>query len=203
MSKANRLLVALFLIWSCLADPSWARQAGGHPVLLISVDGLRPDDVFSASQRGVQLPNLRQMIAEGASARSVRNVTPTITMPNHTTLITGVPPSEHGIYDNLVFDPLRRRTDRYFWYAQDIKVPTLWDSKGQRGQCGQPVLARHSGGGFDRHERTALLARHGPRGYKANCRPIDAATNQRIGAGHRSKAAAVDVAHTRGGPGNW
>ena len=128
MSKANRLLVALFLIWSCLADPSWARQAGGHPVLLISVDGLRPDDVFSASQRGVQLPNLRQMIAEGASARSVRNVTPTITMPNHTTLITGVPPSEHGIYDNLVFDPLRRRTDRYFWYAQDIKVPTLWDA---------------------------------------------------------------------------
>ena len=133
MSIGPRILGTLALLWCCLAGPSWARLVEGHPVLLISVDGMRPDDVFTADQRGVRLPTLQRMIAEGASARAVRNVTPTVTMPNHTTLITGVPPSEHGVYDNLVFDPLRRRTDRYFWYAQDIKARTLWDAVKAKG----------------------------------------------------------------------
>ena len=133
MSSGFRMLHALAIVWCCLAGPAWARPAQGHPVLLISVDGMRPDDVFAADRNGLKLPNLRHMIAEGSSARAVRNVTPTITMPNHMTLITGALPSEHGAYDNLVFDPLRHRTDRYFWYAQDIKVPTLWDAVKAKG----------------------------------------------------------------------
>lgn len=119
------VLVALLGVnWSGAAA---ARPNHGNPVLLISVDGMRPNDIFEAEQRGLKLPTLRSMIAEGTYARSVKNVTPTITMPNHTTLITGVVPSVHGVYDNLVFDPLRRRLNRYYWYAQDINVPTLWD----------------------------------------------------------------------------
>lgn len=135
--SSNRLLFhlvrAVAILCCTVAAPLWARPDEGHPVLLISVDGMRPDDVFGAAERGMKLPTLQRMIATGTSARAVRNVTPTITVPNHLTLVTGVAPATHGIYDNLVFDPLRRRTDRYFWYAQDIKVPTLWDAVRARG----------------------------------------------------------------------
>jgi predicted AlkP superfamily pyrophosphatase or phosphodiesterase len=133
MTITVRLLDVLGIVCCCLAGSSWARPVQGHPVLLISVDGMRPNDVFNAEDHGIRLPTLQRMIVEGTSARAVRNVTPTITLPNHTTLITGTLPSEHGFYDNVVFDPLRRRTDRYFWYAQDIKVQTLWDAVKSKG----------------------------------------------------------------------
>jgi len=76
-----------------------------HPVLMISIDGLRPDYVTQADQRGLEVPNLRRILANGAHAEGVVNVSPTVTYPNHTTLVTGVLPSEHGIYNNELFDP--------------------------------------------------------------------------------------------------
>ena len=50
---------------------------------------------------------------------------PTVTYPSHTTLITGVPPARHGIYDNQIFDPEGRSNGAWYWYANAIKVPTL------------------------------------------------------------------------------
>ena len=50
---------------------------------------------------------------------------PTVTYPSHTTLITGVDPSVHGIYDNRIFDPEDKSDGAWFWYARNIKVPTL------------------------------------------------------------------------------
>lgn len=97
------------------------------PVLLISIDGLRPGDITDAAARGVKAPALRALMAEGAYATGVRNVLPTVTYPNHTTLITGVAPARHGIGSNTVFDPLGAADGGWYWYASDIKVPTLWD----------------------------------------------------------------------------
>lgn len=98
------------------------------PVLMISIDGLRPGDVLDAPARGLKLPTLRALMAGGAYAQGVRNALPTVTYPNHTTLITGVWPIKHGIANNLTFDPLRQNMDGWYWYASDIKVPTLWDA---------------------------------------------------------------------------
>jgi predicted AlkP superfamily pyrophosphatase or phosphodiesterase len=55
-------------------------------------------------------------------------VVPTVTYPSHTTIITGVSPAKHGIYANTTFDPLRKNFGGWYWYAEDIKVPTLWDA---------------------------------------------------------------------------
>ncbi len=63
----------------------------------------------------------------------MRNVLPTVTYPNHTTLITGVAPALHGIANNVAFDPLQVNQEGWYWYARDIKVATLWDAVHKAG----------------------------------------------------------------------
>jgi predicted AlkP superfamily pyrophosphatase or phosphodiesterase len=96
------------------------------PVLMISVDGMRADAVLEADAHGLKIPYLRSLLRDGAYARGVIGVFPTVTYPSHTTLITGVAPREHGIYDNLEFDPLHQHADTWYWYADQIRAPTLW-----------------------------------------------------------------------------
>lgn len=98
------------------------------PVVLISIDGLKPEYVLEADARGLKIPNLRRFVQEGSYATGVRGVVPTVTYPSHTTLITGASPAKHGIYANNTFDPLRKNQGGWYWYAEDIKIPTLWDT---------------------------------------------------------------------------
>lgn len=102
--------------------------ASAGPVLLISLDGLRPMDVIEAKKRGLTLPHLTAFLKDGAYATGVRNALPSVTYPNHTTLITGVWPAQHGIYSNETFDPLGKNLEGWYWYESDIKVATLWDA---------------------------------------------------------------------------
>ncbi len=102
--------------------------ASANPVLMISIDGLRPLDVIDAQQRGIKVPNLAAFMTDGAWAQGVKNVLPTVTYPDHATLITGVWPNVHGISNNEMFDPLDKNYHGWYWYATDIKVPTLWDA---------------------------------------------------------------------------
>jgi predicted AlkP superfamily pyrophosphatase or phosphodiesterase len=103
------------------------------PVVLISIDGLRPDCVLKAAEYGLKIPNLRRMVSGGAYATAVHGVLPTVTYPSHTTLVTGVSPARHGIYANTTFDPANLNYGGWYWYAEDIKVPTLWDEAGKAG----------------------------------------------------------------------
>jgi len=65
----------------------------------------------------------------GAYAEGVRGVVlPTVTYPSHTTLITGVWPSKHGIWNNVAFDPFGINPEGRYWYTQDIRVQTQWDA---------------------------------------------------------------------------
>jgi predicted AlkP superfamily pyrophosphatase or phosphodiesterase len=115
----------------CLAaGPAMAQAA---PVLMISIDGLRPGDVLEADKRGFTAPALKKLVAEGVYASGVRNALPTVTYPNHTTLITGVWPAKHGIANNPTFDPLQKNMGGWYWYAEDIKVGTLWDAVHKSG----------------------------------------------------------------------
>ena len=103
------------------------------PVLLISIDGLRPADVIEAQQRGLAVPNLRRFIRDGAYASGVIGNLPTVTYPSHTTLLTGVAPASHGIIGNTTFDPKQINQSGWYWYATDIRVPTLWDAAAKAG----------------------------------------------------------------------
>ena len=126
-----------FLAGACLTSGpalAEARPVQGHPVLLISIDGLRPGDVLEAQQRGLHIPNLRRFLVEGTYAQGVTGVLPTLTYPSHTTLITGVAPKTHGIVNNQTFDPTAINQDGWYWYASDLKAKTLWDLAGAMGR---------------------------------------------------------------------
>ena len=71
---------------------------------------------------------------EGTFAEGVTGVVPTVTYPSHTTLVTGVWPAKHGIYANTTFDPLQENNQGFYWYTEDIRVPTLWDAAAAAGR---------------------------------------------------------------------
>jgi len=117
--------------------------ATAAPVLMISIDGLRPADVIDAQKKGLKLPHLTAFLKEATYSTGVKNVLPTVTYPDHTTLITGVWPDKHGIGNNETFDPYGKNFGGWYWYASDIKVPTLWDAvhdkRGIVASLGWPV----------------------------------------------------------------
>lgn len=127
MNRKSCLLAALLL---AAVAPN---AALAEPVLLISIDGLRPGDVTEAGKRGLAIPNLRRFLTEGAHASGVTGVLPTLTYPSHVTLMTGTAPATHGIYANTTFDPTNINQGGWYWYAQDIQVPTLWEAAAKAG----------------------------------------------------------------------
>ncbi|HYW10332.1 MAG TPA: alkaline phosphatase family protein [Longimicrobium sp.] len=63
-----------------------------HHVVVISIDGLRPDAIEASGAR-----NLQRMMEEGAYSLQARTIQPSRTLPSHTSMITGVQPAVHGI----------------------------------------------------------------------------------------------------------
>ncbi|MDA0312084.1 MAG: alkaline phosphatase family protein [Gemmatimonadetes bacterium] len=94
-------------------------------VILISVDGLRPE--FYLEQRW-PAPMMQRMATEGTHATKVRGITPTVTYPSHTTLVTGALPARHGITNNRPFEP-GGPSGLWFMESRQILVPTLWDRR--------------------------------------------------------------------------
>lgn len=71
-----------------------------HAVLLISIDAFRADYI----DRGLT-PNLSALARDGASAPFMLSSFPTLTFPNHYTLVTGLVPDRNGIVNNTMRDP--------------------------------------------------------------------------------------------------
>src|SRR5882762_7037365 len=89
------------------------------PVLvLVSVDGMKPEYITHADEHGAKVPNLRRMMKEGTYAEGVQGVIPTVTYASHTALVTGVWPAKHGIYANTLFDPFDKGKQAWYWYAE-------------------------------------------------------------------------------------
>jgi predicted AlkP superfamily pyrophosphatase or phosphodiesterase len=133
------------LMTAVLLVPALIQLGHAAPVLMISIDGLKPEYITQADAHGMKLPYLRTLLREGTYAEGVVGIWPTVTYPSHTTLVTGVWPAEHGIYNNLEFDPLQHYSGAWNWYAPLIKVPTLWKVARQGGlrtaSVGWPVSA--------------------------------------------------------------
>jgi predicted AlkP superfamily pyrophosphatase or phosphodiesterase len=132
----SRLLIALFWVAVLLlhAATGLAQEQAPPLLVMISVDGMRPDYITEADGHGAKIPNLRRFQKEGAYAEGVVGVVPTVTYPSHTTLVTGVWPAKHGIFANTTFDPLQQNQGGWYWYTEDIRVPTLWDIAAAAGR---------------------------------------------------------------------
>lgn len=122
--KPPRVVTAVVvLLAAALAMPRLRAQAEAPHVVLISIDGLKPSTYTGAGPSKV--PTLRALAERGAWAEGVSGVLPTYTYPSHTSIVTGVTPAVHGIYNNRILDPEQNSNGSFYWYARDIKVPTL------------------------------------------------------------------------------
>jgi predicted AlkP superfamily pyrophosphatase or phosphodiesterase len=81
--------------------PAPAPAGGNPPLILISIDGYRADYL----DRG-HSPVLAALAADGVRAKGLRPVFPSVTYPNHYTIVTGLYPDEHGIVNNTMHDPV-------------------------------------------------------------------------------------------------
>lgn len=98
-------------------------------VVMISVDGLA---AFYFDDPKAEMPTIRELAAHGARSTMMKASTPTVTWPNHTTLVTGVHPAKHGVVGNNYFNretgkPVTLISDPVFDKEQIVKTPTLYD----------------------------------------------------------------------------
>lgn len=110
------LTVALVL-GACATTPTRSSLADRPDrVILISIDGFRDDYL----NRGAT-PVLDRLAAEGAHG-PMRPSWPSVTFPNHYTLVTGLHPDHHGIVSNRFFDPtlgtFTMRSKETAWWDQ-------------------------------------------------------------------------------------
>lgn len=91
--RAFPSLVALVLTVLASAPPA---AAAGAPrvsrVLVVSVDGLRPDALLRANA-----PVLRALMARGSFTMYAATTDVAVTLPSHVSMLTGVVPEKHGI----------------------------------------------------------------------------------------------------------
>ena len=76
----------------------WPRE----PVVAVCVDGCEPHYLSAAARAGV-VPTIARLLAAG-SAFEAAAVVPTFTNPNNLSIVTGAPPSVHGICGNYFYD---------------------------------------------------------------------------------------------------
>ena len=114
-------VIVLGLLAGCASRP--AQPEKYSPLILISFDGYRPDYL----DRGLS-PNLAALAAGGVRAQAMRPSFPTLTFPNHYTIVTGLYPDHHGIVDNRMVDPASGKRFVYNDY------PTTTDSSWWGGE---------------------------------------------------------------------
>jgi predicted AlkP superfamily pyrophosphatase or phosphodiesterase len=118
---ARFLLLALFLaVAGCTAPAPRSDARSPDPVILISIDGFRADYL----DRGLT-PTIASLAADGVRADAMKPAFPTLTFPNHYTLVTGLYPDHHGIVNNRMVDPA---SGRQFVYKEPdtIADPAWW-----------------------------------------------------------------------------
>jgi predicted AlkP superfamily pyrophosphatase or phosphodiesterase len=129
LSTYLSILIAVAIV--CTARPAAqapATRPGTNHVIFISLDGFMSsalDDPF------LPIPTLRRLAANGAVAKAMRPVNPTVTWANHTSMVTGVTPSGHGVIFNgllirkpgvpPVVEPWRDKSEM-------VRVRTLYDA---------------------------------------------------------------------------
>jgi alkaline phosphatase D len=150
MARRLRLLPLVLVCLVCAAwpqdpvvtvdhGPNAAAQLSKHFVVLVSLDGFRYD---YAKKYGAK--HLLALAAKGASApNGMIPAYPSLTFPNHYTLVTGLYPEHHGIVGNQFYDPARKERYSYTdpktnadgsWYG-GTPLWSLAEKEGMRSAC--------------------------------------------------------------------
>jgi predicted AlkP superfamily pyrophosphatase or phosphodiesterase len=119
--------------------PNTAEQQAKPYVVLVSLDGFRYDYAQKYHAR-----NLLKLGARGVSTpEGMIPAYPSITFPNHYTIVTGLYPEHHGIVANVFYDPARQQVYSYkdpqtevdgTWYG-GTPLWSLAEQQGMRAAC--------------------------------------------------------------------
>jgi len=77
-------------------------------VILISIDGMRPDGLMKCGN-----PYVEKLLSESTYSLNERTVEPSVTLPCHMSMFHSVPPERHGITTNI-YTPMVRPLDGLF-----------------------------------------------------------------------------------------
>ena len=114
------LLVLVLALALVVAAPAAQPRPGPTPILiLVSFDGWRWDyiDRFPTT-------NLKALASRGVRATALTSSFPSLTFPNHYTIVTGLYPAHHGIVANVMTDP--SIAERFTMSAETAKDPAWW-----------------------------------------------------------------------------
>ncbi len=100
--------------------------------VIIGIDGATYDILDPLMAEGL-MPNLARLIEGGARAILKSTIHP-LTPPAWTTLMTGVSPGSHGIFDFIKVDRSGPVPSYTLATSEDLKVPTMWDIVSARGK---------------------------------------------------------------------
>jgi len=134
IARGAVIAVAVLALFSSTPVRGTPAAAPAEHVILVSIDGLMPAYYLEPDRYRLKIPTLRELMRTGVSFAGAEGVFPTVTYPSHTSIITGTLPAEHGIDSNTPFDPFNRTNGGWYWYAEDLRVPTLWDVVRQGGK---------------------------------------------------------------------
>ena len=131
-SPSVMFVLALFLASCPLYGQQPARPTAAPPsdkhVVVISIDGLRPDVLLRA-----KAPNIRELTQHGSFTFWAESTDLAITLPTHVSMLTGVTPAKHHVTWN---------DDREVTPAM-LAVPTLFDLAKKAGYSTSMVVGKH------------------------------------------------------------
>lgn len=118
------------------ARPGTRPMAGIDRVLIVSIDGLRPDLLLLA-----EAPMARELMRRGSYSMWAMTTPQSITLPSHVSMLSGVTPNRHGILWN---------SDLPLEYPLYPSVPTLFEVAKRRGYTTALVAGKDKFDVFDR-----------------------------------------------------
>ena len=106
----------------------------GPIVVMITIDGF---PARALKDPRLPMPTLRMLETNGAHADAMQPINPTVTWPNHTSLITGVDASEHDVMANglISFSSDGSAPEVKPWVPRDdlVHARTLYDAAADKG----------------------------------------------------------------------
>ena len=135
-----------------------------HPTVVVCVDGCEPDYIAQAVAHG-RMPWLKQVLAQG-TALMADCVIPSFTNPNNLSIVTGAPPSVHGICGNYLFD-VATGTEVMMNDPKWLRAPTLLAALDDAGRHVAVITAK---------DKLRKLLGHGMKGICFSAEKADEAT---------------------------
>jgi phosphonoacetate hydrolase len=148
---------------------SRAYKVPTRPTVVVCVDGCEPDYIAQAVAHG-QMPWLKRVLAEG-TVLIADCVIPSFTNPNNLSIVTGAPPSVHGICGNYLFD-VASNTEVMMNDPKWLRAPTLLAALADAGASVAVVTAK---------DKLRKLLGHGMKGICFSAEKADEATHAENG----------------------